>query len=115
LWDDPAHVDLKADLIYKLLLAEIAREEPLTDATAQWPNKSADMYMKTFDNGNWKIVVDPGNDFYALYDVSQYSTRRDVNLWDDSACRRMRNRMVLALQFARMAAEPMWMPRVAGA
>jgi arylsulfatase A-like enzyme len=115
LWDDPAAVDLKADLIYQLLRAEMAREEPLTDETAQWPNKSRDMYAKTFENGKWKIVVDPANDTYALYDIGQYSTRREQNLWDDSSCHRARNQMILALQFARMAAEPMWMPRVAGA
>ena len=115
LWDDPAHADLKAELIYKLLLAEIAREEPLTEETRQWPNKSPDMYAKTFDNGRWKIVVDPANNTCALYDVGQYSTRRDKNLWNDPSCRRARDQMVLALQFARMAAEPMWMPRVAGA
>lgn len=115
LWDDPAAADLKAELIFKLLLAEMAREEPLTDETRQWPNKSEAMYAKSFSNGSWKITVDPANGIYALNDVSQYSTRKEVNLWDDPAYRTTRNRMVLALQFARMAAEPMWMPRVAGA
>ena len=106
---------MKAALIFKLLLAEMGREEPLTDETAQWPNKSAEMYAKTFSNGNWTIMVDPSNDTFALHDVSQYSTRRDQNLWDDPTYRRVREQMVLALQFARMAAEPMWMPRVTGA
>ncbi|MBZ0301024.1 MAG: DUF4976 domain-containing protein, partial [Anaerolineae bacterium] len=115
LWDDPAAADLKAELVYKLLLAELAREEPLTDETRQWANKAEAMYTKTFTNGSWMITVDPARDVYALHDVSQYSTRKQVNLWDDPACRRARDQLILALQFARMAAEPMWMPRVAGA
>jgi arylsulfatase A-like enzyme len=114
-WDDPDYADLKAELILKLLLAEIAREEPLTEEKEQWPNKSAAMYSKTFTNGNWKITVDPVRQIFSLNDVSQYSTRRHVNLWDDPAYKRARDQMILALQFARMAAEPMWMPRVAGA
>lgn len=115
LWDEPDATDLKAALMLRLLLAEMAREEPLTDETAAWPNKSAAMYAKTFSQGSWKIHVDPAQDIYALYDVGQYSTRKDVNLWDDPAYARNRAQMVMALQFARMAAEPMWMPRVAGA
>jgi arylsulfatase A-like enzyme len=114
-WDDPAAADLKAQLIFKLLLAEMAREEPLTDETRQWPNKSEAMYAKSFSNGSWKIIVDPANEVYALNDVGQYSTRKTVNLWDDPNYSTIRNRMVRALQFARMAAEPMWMPRVSGA
>ncbi len=115
LWDDPNYADLKAELIWKLLLAEMAREEMLTPESAHWPNKSAAMYTKTFTNGSWTLTVDPANGVYALHDVGQYSTRRTVNLWDDPACRKIRHQMVLGLQFARMAAEPMWMPRVAGA
>ncbi|HLV35445.1 MAG TPA: sulfatase-like hydrolase/transferase [Spirillospora sp.] len=115
LWDDPAYEALKAELVWKLLLAEMAREERLTDESAQWPNKSAAMYTKTFNNGSWTITVDPANNIYALHDVGQYSTRKQVNLWDDPACRKIRSQMILGLQFARMAAEPMWMSRVAGA
>lgn len=115
LWDDPQAAELKAELIFRLLLAEMAREEPLTDETRQRPNKSTAMYARTFSSGSWQITIDPKNDVFALNDVSQYSTRRQVNLWDDPTYRAVRHQMVLALQFARMAAEPMWMPRVAGA
>jgi hypothetical protein len=114
LWDDPTAADLKTELIYKLLLAEMAREEPLDDERAQWPNKSREMYAKSFTAGSLEIIVDPANDTYALYAL-QRDPQRLNNLWDDPQHRQTRDRMILALQFARMAAEPMWMPRIAGA
>ncbi len=114
LWDDPTAADLKADLIFKLLLAEIAREEPLDDERAGWANKSREMYIKTFTVGGMEITVDPAHEDFSLY-TTRRETGRSDNLWDSPQHKQIRDRMVLALQFARMAAEPMWMPRVAGA
>jgi uncharacterized sulfatase len=113
-WSDPAYADLKAELVYKLLLAEIAREEPLDETTAALPQKSTAMYSKTFFDGNWEITVDPANDRFTLYHLHS-DPDRERNVWDDPAFARTRAQMVLGLQFARMAAEPMWMPRIAGA
>lgn len=113
-WDDPAYAGLKVELIYKLLLAEIAREEPLTPEQLALPQKSAAMYDKTFCDGPWEITVDPARDVFSLYHVYN-DPDRTRNCWGDPACARVQAQMVLGLQFMRMAAEPMWMPRVAGA
>ena len=115
LWHEQGNAALKDDLVQRMLLAEMAQEEPLDEARLAWPNKSADMYAKTFDAGRWRITMDPANDRYELIDTGQYPGSAGVDRWDDPTCRVQRGRMLLALQFTRMAAEPMWMPRVSGA
>lgn len=116
LWDEPGSVELKYELVRRMLLAEMAQEEPLDEARLAWPNKSAAMYAKSFDSGRWRITVDPAHGRYELVEAGSYpGAPPGVNRWDDPACRVQRGRMLLALQFARMAGEPLWMPRVAGA
>jgi arylsulfatase A-like enzyme len=114
LWNDPDSSELKHDLMLKLLLAEIAKEEPLNDQTLELPQKSAQMYVKTLANEDWEITVDPSGAGLALYSLSN-DPGRDSNLWDEPTALDERNRMVVKLLFARMGAEPMWMPRIAGA
>lgn len=115
LWADGAHAWLKDSLIERMLLAQMAQEEPLDGERLTWPNKSAAMYTKTLDGGRWQITVDPFNDRYELLDTGQYPGSPGVDRWADPECGAQRSRMMLALQFARMVAEPFWMPRVSGA
>ena len=115
LWNIADYGWLKDWLIERMLLAEMAQEEPLDETRLARPNKSADMYTKSFNGGRWHITMDPLNDCYELIDTGQYPGSPGVDRWADPACKAQRSRMMLALQFARMAAEPLWMPRVAGA
>ncbi|MCY3945639.1 MAG: sulfatase-like hydrolase/transferase [Anaerolineaceae bacterium] len=115
LWDDAGHAWLKDWLVERMLLAQMAQEEPLDDERRAWPNKSAGMYTKTLDAGRWRITMDPENDCYELLDTGQYPGSPGEDRWGDPAYSAQRGRMMLALQFARMAAEPFWMPRVSGA
>ena len=60
LWDEQGSAALKDDLVQRMLLAGMAQEEPLDDARLAWPNKSAEMYARTFDGGRWRITVKSG-------------------------------------------------------
>ena len=116
LWGEAGSAALKDALVERMLLAEMAQEEPLAPERLAWPNKSTEMYTKTFESGRWRITVDPALDCFELFEAGLYpGASGGVNRWDDPECRVQRGRMMLALQFARMAAEPFWMPRVAGA
>ncbi len=115
LWYDSGSAWLKDWLVERMLLAQMAQEEALDDERLAWPNKAAGMYTKTLDAGRWRITVDPENDRYELLDTGQYPGSPGIDRWADPECSAQRGRMLLALQFARMAAEPFWMPRVSGA
>lgn len=110
LWNNPDYAELKGELLLRLLLAEIAKEEPLTEESLELPQKSADMYARIFEADGWSISVDPAGDGLRLHNLA-----RDSNLWDDADARAVRDRLVLQLLSARMGAEPLWMPRIAGA
>lgn len=112
LWDSVP--DLRSRLMEDLLRAEIEKEEPLPPERENWPNKSAAMHIKTFVANGCEITFDPTQDRYALYDLNA-DPERAHNLWNDPDSSAIRAEMVRALLFARMAGEPMWMPRIAGA
>jgi len=114
LWDDPDSAGLKHELTLELLLAEVAKEEPLTPEKLRLPQKAEEMYVKTLASGDWEITVDPAGNGLLLYDLAN-DPDKSRNLWEDADLRSERNRMVMELLFARMSAEPMWMPRIAGA
>lgn len=114
LWNDPGSADLKSDLMLKLLLAEVAKEEPLTGEALKLPQKSAEMYIKTLANSEWVITIDPSGEGLRLHDLAS-DPEKNNNLWEAPEARRTRDRMVVELLFARMGAEPIWMPRIAGA
>jgi arylsulfatase A-like enzyme len=113
-WDDPAYAGLKAEVMYKMLLAEIAKEEPLTESSRYLPQKSEAMYTRECFDGIRKIVVDPVSDRYELC-FWQRNADFTPNAWDDPAAQQAKAEMVMELLFARLAAEPMWMPRIDGA
>ncbi len=112
LWD--ANPELRAEVMLKMLLAEIEKEETLTEESARKPQKSRLMYVKTATDGRYEITVKPGAHRFALYDLENDNARAN-NLWDDLAYAEARAAMVQHLLFTRMSAEPLWMPRVAGA
>lgn len=114
LWAELEYADLKADLFEGLLRAEITKEEPLTEETLSWANKSAAMYVKMLATDTHEITFDPTHARYELFDLVSDPGRK-TNLWDDETHRSTRTALVRALLFARMAGEPLWMPRIAGA
>lgn len=109
LWSDER---LRAQLIERFLLAEMLKEEPLTDASRCLPNKSDAMYIKSFNAGNYQINFHPDEARYELFDLFD-DPARTKNLWDDPAFAHVRADMVRALLFGRWGMEPLWMPRVA--
>ena len=111
LWSDAA---LRAQLTEDFLHAEMQKEERLTAETLRLPNKSAAMYLKSANKGNYQINFDPPRDCCELFDVSA-DPHREQNLWDKPAHRDTRAEMVGALLFSRWGMEPLWMPRISGA
>lgn len=114
LWNDPNAKELKKELIEKLLLSEIAKEEPLTAKTLLLPQKSEAMYIKTMTANNHEITVNPEAERFELYNLETDPDRRN-NLWNASEAGDSRSAMVRALLFKRMENEPLWMPRIRGA
>ena len=106
--------DLRNRLMLRLLVAEMGKEEPLTPETARWSNKAPAMYEKTLVEGRYEISVRPADAHYTLYDLEADPARRN-NLWDKADYAEAQATLVRELLFARMAAEPLWMPRIAGA
>jgi arylsulfatase A-like enzyme len=111
LWSDRK---LRAELMLSLLQAEMAKEEHLTEESLKLPQKSAEMYTKTFFDGVREVTIDPANERYELY-FYQHGQRVTDNVWDHPDMAEHKNQMVVGLLFTRMAAEPWWMPRIAGA
>ncbi|MAU12943.1 MAG: sulfatase [Anaerolineaceae bacterium] len=111
LWSDE---DLRAELLERFLRAEMLKEEPLTDASRAFPNKSDAMYMKSFNMGSYQINFHPDEARYELFDLFD-DPARTKNLWNDPAFAQVRADMVRALLFGRWGLEPLWMPRIAGA
>lgn len=111
LWADEA---LRTDLMEKFLRAEMLKEETLTDTSKHLPNKSALMYMKSYNTGHYQINFDPEQSRYELFDLFEDPAKTN-NLWDDPDFASERAMMVRALLFGRWGMEPLWMPRVAGA
>ncbi len=109
LWDEKP--SLRAELLLKLLQAEIDKEERLTIESAQLPQKSEAMYIKTFADDAHEITVAPANNQFELVALANRST----NLWESTEHQQLRTDMIFKLLFARMGNEPLWMPRVAGA
>ncbi|MCX7591112.1 MAG: sulfatase-like hydrolase/transferase, partial [Kiritimatiellae bacterium] len=113
-WSDPAWQRIKQQLIERLLLAEMAKEEPLDPKKLTLCHKSPAMYAKSWRENNLEIRVDPQQDLFELFDHSS-DPGCARNLWEEPMARTLRARMCLALLFARLRAEPIWMPRVWGA
>ena len=109
LWDEKP--ELRAELLLRLLMAEIDKEETLTPESTQRPQKSEDMYIKTFADDTHEITVEPANNRFELVALIDRST----NLWESADHQQLRMEMIFKLLFERMGNEPLWMPRVAGA
>ncbi len=110
LWDEDER--LRADLIEKLLRAEMLKEEPLTNAARMRPNKSESMYIKSYNTRGYQVVFDPAQSRHALYNLAE-DPAGEHNLWDLPDYRTVRDEMLRALLFGRMGMEPLWMPRIA--
>lgn len=111
LWSDE---HLRAELLERFLRAEILKEEPLTDASRAFPNKSDATSIKSFNMESYQINFHPDEARYELFDLFD-DPARTKNLWDDPAFSQVRADMVRALLFGRWGLEPLWMPRIAGA
>jgi arylsulfatase A-like enzyme len=111
LWSDTG---LRAELMEKLLRAEVLKEEKLSDTAKQRPNKSESMYVKSYNASNYQINFDPTQSRYEIFELFQ-DPARTTNLWDDPDYANVRANMVRAMLFGRWGMEPLWMPRVAGA
>lgn len=119
--DDPGEAsnlytdeDLRARLTEAMLRAEMLKEEPLRDDSLRLPNKSAAMYVKSANKGNYRINFDPAADRYELFDLSA-DPARVRNLWEAPGFAQARADMLRTLLFSRWGLEPLWMPRVSGA
>ncbi|QPC84021.1 sulfatase-like hydrolase/transferase [Phototrophicus methaneseepsis] len=112
LWQDEP--ELRAALMEKFLTAEMLKEEPLSDAAKARPNKTASMYIKSYNSGPYQMNYHPQEARYELFNLIT-DPAKTVNLWDDADYADIRAKMVQALLFGRMGMEPVWMPRVAGA
>lgn len=95
LWDE--NMTLRADLMLKLLHAEIAKEDK--------------DYLKTVSSGEWEITVNRDQEL-LLFNLAQ-DPNRQQNLWESEVEKRVE--MVRLLLFARMEQEPLPMPRIAPA
>ncbi len=110
-WDDNEYLDVKRDLHLRLLIAGIEKEEPLTPEALKLPQKSAAMYVKSIEADGYRLRVDPDADTWELVALQA----PDRNLWDDPALADTKADLVRRLLFQRLAAEPIWMPRVCSA
>ena len=110
LWAD---TELRADLTEQFLRAEMLKEEPLTEESLKLPNKSAAMYLKSYNKREYQINFDPAQERYELYNLAT-DPECSVNLWHDAAQSDVRAQMVQALLFGRWGLEPLWMPRDCG-
>lgn len=108
-WDDEA---LRASLMEKLLSAEMAKEEILSEDALKLAHKSAAMYIKSYNAGQFQINFDPAQACYELFNLFS-DPAREHNLWGDADFSDIRAQMVKALLFGRMGMEPLWMPRIA--
>ncbi len=113
-WEDADYATRKRELLLKLLLAEIAKEEPFNAAAEQLPNKDRRMYIKSMSDSHYQVTVDPAADRYELYNLVQ-DPSCSRNVWDDPQYEEARSNMVLQLIFHRLGNEPLWMPRIWGA
>lgn len=109
LWADET---LRAMLMERLLTAEMLKEEPLTDETRCLPQKSALMYLKSYNHDKFQINFDPAQTRYELYNLFE-NPEKTTNLWNDAAYQNVRAQMVQALLWGRWGLEPLWMPRIA--
>ncbi|MBZ0291921.1 MAG: sulfatase-like hydrolase/transferase [Anaerolineae bacterium] len=107
LWADES---LRASLLEELLRAEIAKEEPPTPETTQRANKNPAMYTKTYSDGQYMLTLNSKSKDCQFIDL-----RTGDNHWDNPAYYKDRTRLLWALLFERMGAEPLWMPRIWGA
>ncbi len=114
LWDDEECRTLKANLTKDLLLAEIAKEEPLNEKSRNLAQKSAASCQRILAGDRYEIAVIPEENRYELFDC-QNDPNKTENLWSDPRYHEARHEMIRALLFERMSNEPLWMPRVAGA
>ena len=111
LWSD---TKLRAQLMEKLLQAEMLKEESLTDSAKQLAHKSVSMYVKSYNTGKYQINFDPIQSRYEIYDLFADPSRNN-NLWENTDFTDVRAMMIRALLFGRWGMEPLWMPRIAGA
>lgn len=92
LWFDTTR---RAQLMEKFLRAEMLKEEPLSDTTRQLPNKSALMYIKSYNAGNYQINFDPLQSRYEIFELFE-DPARTTNLWDNPDLADVRANMVRA-------------------
>lgn len=113
-WDDPRYLDLKHDLMLRLLLAEMDKEETLTAETIRLPQKSRAMYLKTISQDGFRLTLDPRQQVWELVHLD-HDPEGETNLWDHPDYLEQRRQLVERLLHERLGGEPLWMPRVASA
>ena len=72
------------------------------------------LHLKTLVEPGHKLTVYRDQPYGELYDLST-DPGETRNLWNDPARASLREELTRRLLFADMAAEPLWMPRIAGA
>jgi arylsulfatase A-like enzyme len=72
------------------------------------------VHAKTYVDARYKITVYQKGDEGEIFDLEK-DPGEVKNLWKDSESLTLKTELLLKLQQAEMAKEPMWMPRIAGA
>lgn len=107
-----ADEDLRARLTEAMLRAEMLKEEPLSADSPR--HKSAAMYVKSANQGGYRIHFDPAAARYELFDLNA-DPACSQNLWRAPEHSQARAALARALLFSRWGLEPLPMPRVSGA
>jgi uncharacterized sulfatase len=90
-------------------------EESVRDhVLVEFRHQPTAIHMKTYIEANYKLTLYFKQSFGELYDL-QNDPDEIHNLWDDPACRDLREELTRKLLFAEMGVEPMPMPRIAHA
>jgi len=90
--------------------AEAIRDDLLVEFRHQ-PNT---IHLRTLVSQRYKITIYRGQPYGELFDLEQ-DPGETHNLWDDLAAVSLKTGLIRRMLDASMEAEPLWMPRVAGA
>lgn len=80
----------------------------------EFRHQPAALYLKTLVEADHKLTLFLGQPFGELYNLKA-DPGETRNLWDDPDSFALREELLRKLLFAEMRAEPLWMPRIAGA
>ncbi len=94
LWDDENHSQIKIDMLFRYLCAEMSKDKiDKMDVKIKNYQITIDIKAKTA-----KLLCENGND-----------------IWNDSSYTNEKIEILLAIISERIGSRPMWMPRIAGA